>query len=111
MPGMANFPRSARLWFCLPLAVAVIVCGCGQLRLQVVNRLAIRKEIDAMLAGGRAGLGVVDTGGSVLWSRLAAFYDDRHRAPVWSTRGHLRTEAEQLLAAIGHAGEAGLTPS
>lgn len=63
-----------------------------------------------MLVGGSAGIGVVDTGGTVLWSRLAAFYDDRHRGPVWSTQNRMRPEAEQLIAAIGQAREAGLAP-
>lgn len=112
MPRMATSHRSLRLWLCMPLAAAVLACGCrGLLPSGKGGRLETRSEVVDVLARGNAGIGVVDTGGVILWSRLAAFYDDRHHDPVWSKDDRLRPEAGQLLAAIDRAGEAGLVPS
>lgn len=112
MPRMAILPRSARSWLCLPLVAALFVWGCGRVHVPFQGyNLEIRKEVEAVLAGGSAGIGVVAMDDTVLWPRLAAFYDERHRRPVWSAHNRPRHEAEQLLAAIDQAREAGLTPN
>jgi len=109
-PRMADFSRFTRPWIYLPLALAVLVSGCGRKVFQSAERLEFGKEVDAMLAGGSDGIGVADSSGRVLWSRLTAFYDNRHRDPVWSEGDRLRPEAGELLEAIAHASEAGLAP-
>src|SRR5690349_19698700 len=98
-PRMAALTRFARPWICVPLALAVFACGCGRLaeRIQGKGRVEFGAEVDAMLAGGSASVGAADSSGRMLWTRLAAFYHDRHRDPVWSTGDRLRPEAGQLL--------------
>jgi len=105
-------PRKA-LACALALAIA-LAAGCARERkpeVQAPKPLRIEDEIEAVIAGGAAGLGLNDTVGfGVTWPRVVSLYRKRDHRPYWANGRELRLQAKELLNTIHRVEDVGLDP-